>query len=387
MNNFELLQKSNVFFGAGEEKKIGKLVRMYSDKCLIIEPDGKPFEDLLERIKKYLGNEGVEVFELGGVVPNPLVSTANVGIELVKKYDIGFILAVGGGSVMDTAKYISYASRWPGENPLDLEMTTEIKRFVIPHGAIVTLSGTGSELSLCSVIVDDLRSPAEKHILFNDGLFFDFSIINPELTYTLPLKHLAAGVTDGISHALEAYVGSDHEEMIFEGYYESIMNTLLKYGPQAMSDPTDYTIRSKISHATMIANHHNFCTEGVQQDWTCHDIERYITTAYHGVHGITLGILMPAFMKYVFSRNPRPFVNFSVRCLGVNPEGKNNAAIVKEGADNFERWLNKMHLPVKFTDIGLTYPQLISCIPENLTAGMLYQLKGDEIKELLSLCV
>lgn len=386
MNNFELTQKSNVFFGAKEEEKVGKLVKRYSDKCLIVEPADAPFEDLLKKVRKYLEDEGVKVFELGGVVPNPRVSTANKGIDLVKKYDIGFILAVGGGSVMDTAKYIAYASNWPGEDPLELEMSAEIMEFVIPHGAIVTLSGTGSELSSCSVIVDDLHEPVEKHILFNNGLFFDFSIVNPELTYTLPLKHLAAGITDGISHALEAYVGSDKEEPVFEGYYEAIMNTLLEYGPQAMSHPTDYDIRSKISHATMIANNHNFCTEGVQQDWTCHDIERYITTTYHGTHGVTLGVLTPAFMEYVFRRNPRPFVHFSVRCLGVDPKSKDNETLVKEGADNFRAWLKQMNLPVTFAELGLTYQMLVDCIPDDLTAGMVYQLKKDEIKELLKLC-
>lgn len=386
MNNFELLQKSKVLFGTKEEEKVGELIKKYSNKCLIVEPEGAPFKDLLKRIRKYLKDEGIEVFELDGVVPNPHVSTANKGIELVRKNNIGFVLAVGGGSVMDTAKYISYACYWPGENPFDLEMTTEITHAVIPHGAIVTLSGTGSELSLCSVIVDDLHVPNEKHILFNNCLYFDFSIVNPELTYTLPCKHMAAGIMDGISHALEAYVGLDHEEPIFEGYYETIMNTLLKYGPQAVKKPTDYEIRSKISLATMIANNHSLCTEGVSQDWSCHDIERYITTTYHGTHGINLGILTPAFMKYTYEKNPRPFVNFCVRCLGVNPKYKDDKKIVEEGAENLEKWLCKMNLPVKFTDLGLSYQMLIECIPDNLVAGMVYQLKKDEISNLLRLC-
>lgn len=385
MDNFEVLQQSNVIFGAEEERQVGKLVKKYSDTCLVVVPDGAPFENLIHSVRSYLEAEGIKAFELSGIVANPRLSKAKEGIELVRNNKIGFVLAVGGGSVMDTVKYISYAAYWEG-NPLEITLDTAVKTPVIPHGAVVTLSGTGSELSYVSVMVDDSKQPETKKVLMNNCLFFDFCIVNPELTYTLPERQLAAGVMDGISHCLESYDGNSKEEPIFEGYFEAIMKTLLIYGPKAMKEPLCYEYRSKISLAAMIANNQNFCTSGVTRDLSVHNIESFITTACHGTHGVILGVITPAFIKYVYKRNPYPFVNFSVRCLGVDFTDKSEDAIVEEGAERLKSWIKEMKLPTSFTELGITYQMAIDSIPDDYVAGKVYKLNKTEIKELLEGC-
>lgn len=381
MENFELIQKTRILFGAGEENNVGQLVAGYADRCLIVNDGGAYLDELLGRVKASLEQSQVQHWELKGVKANPLVSKANEGISICQKEDIGFVLAVGGGSVMDTAKYISYAVNCPG-NPLLLTADTEVTHPVLPHGTIVTLSGTSSECSNCAMIMNDLEEPVVKYGIFSTALYFDFSIVNPELTYSLPQRQLAAGTFDAISHALEVYLGATEEEPLMEGYMEGVIRTLLHYGPLALKEPHNYKYRSLLSIAVMMAYNDNLSNGGIVQDWGCHSIENAVTAAFNGTHGVVLGILTPSYMRYVYQKNPRPFVNFSVRCLGVNPAQKSEGAIVEEGAASLEAWLGKMGLPTSLQEISLKADMLEQCAEISAPAGEVYQLAKNEIMDI-----
>lgn len=382
MENFDLTQKTHILFGAKEELRVGKLVKEYSDTCLVVHDGGAYLNELLERVRKSLSDASVEFIELSGVKANPLVSKANEGVEICKDSKIGFVLAVGGGSVMDTAKYIAYATNCEGKNPLLLNPGTEMNHDVLPHGTIVTLSGTSSECSNCAMIVDDLNEPVIKYALAHTCLYFDFSIINPELTYTLPPKQVASGAMDAISHALEVYLAPYEEEPLMEGYMETVIKTVLKYGPMALKEPTNYKVRSVLSICVMMAYNDNISNGGVPQDWGGHGVENPVTAMYNGTHGTVLGIVTPAFIRYTYKRNSRPFINFAVKCMEVDPTNKSEWEIVDEGASRLEDWLRVMNLPARFSEIGLTYEQLIPCADIAAPAGAVYQLTKEEVLEI-----
>lgn len=381
IENFELIQKTRILFGAKEEERVGELVGEYGESCLIVHDGGAYLTEVLERVKKSLSDNHIKIFELPGVKANPLVSKANEGVEICKTENIGFVLAIGGGSVMDTAKYIAYATNCP-DDALALRPEVKVEHKVLPHGTIVTLSGTSSECSNCAMMVDDLNEPIIKYGLANTALYFDFSIVDPELTYSLPPKQLASGAMDSIAHALEVYLGVKEEEPLMEGYMETVIKTVLKYGPMAMKEPDNYRVRQILSLCVMMAYNDNLSNGGIVQDWGCHYIENPVTVTFNGTHGTILGILMPSYMRYVHKKNPRPFVNFSVKCLGVDPSGKSDDEIVDEGASNLEDWLVTMKLPTRFSEIGLNASMLEPCAEMAAPAGVVYQLEKDEIMQI-----
>jgi len=385
MNNFDLTQKTHILFGAGEENRVGGMVKEYSENCLIVHDGGAYLEALLRRVRKSLEEAGIWYLELGGVKANPLVSKAEEGVSLCRKEGIGFVLAVGGGSVMDTAKYISYAANYGG-NALQLRPDEKVEHSVLPHGTIVTLSGTSSECSNCAMIVDDLHEPAIKYALSNTALYFDFSIINPELTYSLPKKQVASGAMDAISHALEVYLAPSEEEPLMEGYMETVIRTVLKYGPLAMKEPENYKVRSILSICVMMAYNDNISNGGIVQDWGGHGVENPVTAMFNGTHGTVLGIITPAFLRFTSKKNMRPFVNFAVRCMEVNGEGKTDEEIVEEGAERLEEWLKRMELPVRLHEIGLSADMLEECAEIAAPAGSVYQLDKEEIMQIYRMC-
>lgn len=381
MESFTLIQKTTIYFGKGHELSIGQKILPYGSSCLLVHDGGAYLGPLLAAIKASLKDSGIRWYELSGIEANPKVSKADEGAALCRKEAVSFVLGIGGGSVMDTAKYISYAVHCPG-NPLCLTPDKKVSHKVLPHGAVVTLSGTSSECSCCAMIVNDRENPVIKYALSHTALYFDFSIVNPELTYSLPEKQLASGAMDAISHALEVYLGVSEEEPLMERYMEGVIRTVLQYGPMAKKEPRNYKIRSVLSLAVMMAYRDDLSNGGILQDWGCHGIENAVTAISNGTHGTVLGILTPSYLRFVFRKNPRPFVQFSVRCMDVCPVGKSPEEIVEEGAKRLEEWLIIMGLPTHLKEIGLSAGELMKCAEISAPAGAVYQLAKEEIMEI-----
>ena len=386
MENFELLQRTTILFGKHEEEKVGAMIRKYTDESVLIVHEGKEYlNELLKTVRNSIEKEGIKIYELSGVQANPLVSKADEGIRLVHEHHIPFVLAIGGGSVMDTVKYISFASYSEMSNPLLLSLSDEIKTKILSHGTIVTLSGTSSECSNCAMIMDDRHTPIIKYALTNPCLYFDFAIVDPLLTYTLPKRQMASGIMDTISHALEVYLAQIEEEPLCEGYYESVIRTALKYGLMAMEDPKNYKVRSTLSLCAMMAYRDDLSNGGVPQDWGGHGAENPVTATYNGIHGQTLGIITPAFLRVAYVHNPRVFCNLSTRIFGIDPKGKSEVEIVEEGARYLEDWLRKMELPTRFNEIGITMDMLEPLIPQVVPCGSVYQLTEAEVRKIYEL--
>lgn len=351
LDNFMFHNPTTMVFGKDTEKEVGSLVKRYADRCLLHHDGGSYLEELLSRVRTSLREAGVEVFELGGVRPNPKLSLMRRGMEICRENGIGFVLAVGGGSVMDSAKLIAFGTYYEGE-VWDYPSFSPIGSRVLPHGCICTLPGTGSEVSCCSMVVNDEREYEVKRSYFAEELKFDFCIINPELTYTLPPKQTASGAVDIISHYMESYFTSTEDAEMLMGIAETGINVIKKNVKIALENPSDYTARANMFQAAYYPMD-GAMYAGTVSDWAVHGIENPMTVTYHSTHGLMLGIMTPAWMKYCYKRNIPLFARFCVNCFGARMDYMHPEITIREGIANFEGFVKSIGLPTRLSEIGI----------------------------------
>lgn len=386
MNNFTILQKTKLIFGKDTVKQVGSEIKKYGNSCLIVHDGGTYLKDLLDDVKNSLKEEGIEYFELSNVCANPLLSTANQGIEICKKNNVEFVLAVGGGSAMDTAKYIAVATNCPFP-AIEYNLGTKSTHNILHHGCISTLSGTGSEFSNCAMIVNDSVDPVVKAKLLNSDFFNDFAIVNPELNYSLPPKQTACGAVDIISHCLEVYLIDDDTVELSDYYFEGIIKTVLRNAPLAYANPTNYDARANLCIASNLAMVPNMSTAGSFRDWPVHGFENNVTARYHRTHGEILGILTPAYIKWCYENDIliNKLVRWSVECMGVKEDYYHPKETILAGVSEFEKWLKSMNLPIHFSDIDIDYEDLDACAEISAPAGNISKLTKEQIKEIYKL--
>ena len=350
MNNFFDSQKTNVIFGKDTHKSVGEEIKKYGSKCLIVHDSGDYLKNILSDIRASLDENGISYYEMGDVKPNPKLSYCTEGIQTVKEKPVDFILAVGGGSVMDTAKFIAVQANMEESLFVNRDIFTPYP--VIPHGVVSTLGGTGSEQSLCAMVVDDSLEVPEKVGLYNLGFFFDFAIINPEFAYTLPPKMTACGAMDIISHCWEVYFAPINGNEIMEGYFEGIVRAVLKEGLKAIENPTDYNARANLNLAAIMAMSNTKPAAGEMGDWVCHHMENPVTVTFKRTHGEILSIITDAWVKYAWKKNPPKFVRWAVNCMGAHLYDSQEDTVM-EGLRNLEDWQKRMGLPTRLSDIGI----------------------------------
>lgn len=350
MNNFYDSQKTNVIFGKDTHKTVGEEIKKYGNRCLIVHDGGSYLTKILEDVRASLDASGISYYELGDVKPNPRLSYCKECIEKVHQDPVDFILAVGGGSVMDTAKFVAVQANMKESLFVNRDIFTPDP--VIPHGVISTLGGTGSEQSLCAMVVDDSLEVPEKVGLYNLGFFFDFAIINPEFAYTLPPKMMACGAMDIMSHCWEVYFAPINGNEIMEGYFEAIVKAVLKEGLVAKEEPTNYDARANLNLAAIMAMSNTKPAAGEMGDWVCHHMENPITVTFKRTHGEILSIITDAWVKYAWKSNPAKFVRWAVNCMGARLYD-NQEDTVMEGLRNLEDWQKRMGLPTRLSDIGI----------------------------------
>ena len=351
LNNYVFYNPVTTVFGKDTELETGRLVKQYADKCLIHHDGGTYLEGLLKRIRSSLQEAGVEVYELGGVRPNPKLSLMREGMRLCREKDIGFVLAVGGGSVMDSAKFIALGAYYDGD-VWNYENFSPVTSRVLPHGAVCTLPGTGSEVSKCAMVVNDEGEYEVKHSFFSEQLRFNFCIINPELTYTLPPKQTAAGAVDIISHFMEAYFTSTKDAEMLLGIAETGINVIKKNVKIALKEPENYTARANMMQAAYYPSDGAMYV-GTVSDWAVHGLENPMTVTYVSTHGLMLGIMTPAWMKYMYKRNIPLFTRFCVNCFGARMDYEHPEITIEEGIENFEHFIRSIGLPTRLREIGI----------------------------------
>ncbi len=385
MNNFTFQSTTNIIFGRGNENTVGSEVRKYSKKVLLHYGGGSIKKSgLYDKVVKSLKEAGVDYVELGGVKPNPRLSLVYEGIDLCRKNDIDFILAVGGGSVIDSAKGIAVGVLYDGD-VWDLYVKKGTADEALPVGTILTIPAAGSESSPSSVVTKE-----EGQLKRDIGYEFirpQFSILNPELCSTLPPYQVACGATDIMAHVMERYFTNTPNVEFTDRLSEATLVTMINNVPRVLKNLNDYDAFAEIMWAGTIA-HNGLLGTGREEDWASHNIEHELSGIYDIAHGAGLAIVFPAWMKYVYKTNVSRFVQFAVRVWKVEQDFANPEKTVLEGIARMERFFKSIGLPVRLSDAGIgddRFEEMAEKAVGTGTLGSFVKLKKDDIVNIYKL--
>ena len=359
---------NKIIFGKGVEEKVAdEILNNGGSKVLIHYDAGDFIIPLIKRIRELLEEKNIEVFELGGVVPNPKLSLMKKGCEIVRENNIDFILAVGGGSTMDSSKYIACGAYYDKEL-WDHPKFQKIETPIIKHGVIVTMPGTGSEVSTAAVWRDDTTNPERKTCVFANEMRFDFVLINPELTYTLPAFQTAAGCFDIISHSMEDYFCAPDDAEFYLSAYEGVIKDVMKNVKIAIKEPNNYVARANISRCSYIPLE-DIILSGSSHGYCVHNLEKPMTATYHRTHGEMLAILFPAWFKVMYEKNIPLFTRLSVNCFGAKMDYANPINTIQEGINNLEHFIKDIGLPTRLSEIGIDDKDFEDCANYAIEGG------------------
>ena len=349
MQNFTFYSPTYFMFGKDSENRVGELVKRFGGTKVLIHYGGGSAErsGLLGRVRASLEAEGIAYVELGGVKPNPRSGLVYEGIELVKKENVDFILAVGGGSTIDSSKAIAAGALYDGDF-WDFYSGKRIEN-ALPVGTILTIAAAGSEGSPDSVITNE--NGMFKRGASGDAIRPRFSILNPALTQTLPPYQTAAGITDILAHLHERYLTNTKDVEVTDRLIEGLMLTMVHEGPRVIADPDNYEARANIMWAGMMA-HNNSCGVGRTQDWNSHNIEHELSALYDCAHGAGLAVTMPAVFRYVYKHDVMRFAKLAVRVWGCQMDFDDPESTALAGIAALENFLRSIGMPLSFAEIG-----------------------------------
>ena len=349
MENFTFYSPTFFAFGKDTENEAGAYVKRFGGSKVLIHYGGNSAKKsgLLDRVKKSLEKEGLDYVELGGVKPNPRSGLVYEGIDLCKKEGVDFILAVGGGSTIDSSKAIAAGVVYDGDF-WDFYSGKYIEK-ALPVGTILTISAAGSEGSPDSVITKE--EGMFKRGASGNAIRPKFSILNPALTQTLPPYQTAAGITDIMAHLYERYLTNSKDVEVTDRLIEALLLTMKYEGPRVIKDPDDYEARANIMWAGMMAHNHS-CGVGRSQDWNSHNIEHELSALYDCAHGAGLAVTMPAVFKYVMDHDIMRFAKVAVRVWGCEMDFDHPERTALEGIEAFQRFLISIGMPKNFEELG-----------------------------------
>jgi len=386
MLNFELYNPTNYVFGKGQTEKLSKLVPANA-KILLAYGGGSIFNNgVYDQVKSALA--GFEIVEFGGIEPNPRFETLMKAVEIVKSQNITFILAVGGGSVIDGVKFISGAVHFEG-NPIDIlknrVLFTDITK-VIPFGTVLTLPATGSEMNSGSVVT--IEATQEKLVLGGSALFPKFSICDPNVIASLPKRQIQNGVVDAFTHVMEQYLTYPHDALLQDRIAESILQTLVEIGPSVVENPSDYKLASNFMWcATMALN--GLIQKGVPSDWATHMIGHELTALYEIDHARTLAIIGPNLYRVLFETKKEKLAQYGERVwdiTGYSIEEKAEKAIEKT-VDFFHKMGMKTKLSENTDNYQNTADFIVNRFEERgwKTLGEKQNITLDKVKKIVEM--
>ena len=351
MNNFNFYSPTYFAFGKDRENEVGELVKRFGGSRVLLHYGGQSAQKsgLLDRVKESLTKENISFVELGGVKPNPRSGLVYEGIDLCKKENVDFILAVGGGSSIDSAKAIALGAVYEGDF-WDFYEGSAKAVAALPVGTILTIAAAGSEGSPDSVITKE--EGMLKRGAGTDLIRPKFSILNPALTQTLPAYQTACGATDIIAHVFERYFSNTEEVEVTDRLCEAVVLTMLKEVPRVIENPNNYDARANIMWAGMVA-HNNIVGVGREQDWNSHGIEHELSALYDCAHGAGLAVIMPAWMEYVAEHHDcMRMAQMATRIFGCQMNFADPKATALEGIKAFRRFLSSIGMPINFEQLG-----------------------------------
>lgn len=351
MNNFTFQNPTKIIFGEGSLSKLGAEVAAHADKALIVYGGGSVKRTgLFDQVVAQLKEHRVETFELGGIEPNPRLSTVRKGIEICRANGIGFILAVGGGSVIDASKAIAVGVPYEGD-VWDFFARKGKPEAAIGLGTVLTLSATGSEMNGNAVVTN-----WEENLKLSFGsihAYPKFSILDPTLTFTVPADQTAYGSVDMMTHVFEQYFSHTPDTPLQERLCESILRTVIENAPIAVAKPDDYAARANLMLCGTYALNGGMISVGVANDWASHTIEHELSAIYDIPHGAGLSIVYPNWMKHVYRERIERFVQFAVRVWDVDPAGKTDDEIALAGIQATRDFFTRIGAPATLAEVGI----------------------------------
>ena len=350
MLNFDFYSPARILFGKGAESQIGDLLKPCAKKVLLHYGGGSIKKSgLYDTVTASLANSGVEFVELGGVKPNPRLDLVHKGVALCKNEGVDLILAVGGGSVIDSAKAIAMGVYYDGDIWEVYDEGKKIEK-ALPVATILTIPAAGSESSGDTVISNE--ETGRKYGYGSPRLRPLLSIINPELFFTLPKEQLAYGVADMMSHVFERYFTNTTHTDLTDGLCEATLKTLMKNAILAYKDMNDYNAWSELGFSGTVA-HNGLVGMGREQDWACHTMEHELSAYNDVAHGAGLAVLTPGWMQYVYKTNINMFVQFAVNVMGVEKSFRDPDAIVQEGIARLRDFYASIGLSSTLSALGI----------------------------------
>ncbi|MCF6464956.1 iron-containing alcohol dehydrogenase [Clostridium sp. Cult2] len=351
MENFEFYNDTQIIFGSGAELEIGLEVSKYGKKVLL-HYGGETIKKtgLYDRVTKSLKEWEIEFIELSGVRPNPRLELVRKGIEKCRRENINFILAIGGGSVIDSAKAIAAGVKYEGDV---WELYDGKGKLVeaIPIGVILTIPASGSESGGASIITNE--DGWYKRIFWHNSLSPRFAILNPQLTYTLSSYQTAAGGVDIMSHVFERYFTNTRNVDLTDRLCEGVLRTLIKNLPVVIEEPENYDARAEVMWAGTIA-HNGLLGTGREEDWSSHMIAHEISGIYDLTHGAALSIVFPAWMEYVYTCNIDRFLQFAIRVWDIEMDFQNPKKTAFEGINRTKEFFEKIGMPTRLSEVGIS---------------------------------
>ncbi|MCL7745756.1 iron-containing alcohol dehydrogenase [Halalkalibacter alkaliphilus] len=350
MQDFTFQNGTKIIFGKDQEQVVGQETVVYGKKVLLHFGGGSIKESgLYDRVVQSLQEQGVEIFELGGVKPNPRVSLVREGVTLCKENRIDLILAVGGGSVIDSAKAIAIGVNYDGD-VWDFFTGNASVADCLPIGVVLTIPAAGSESSAGSVITNE--EGAYKRAVGHETMRPKFAILNPVLTYTLPSYQTACGITDMMAHILERYFTNEKHVDLTDRLCEATLKTIINNAHTVLEEPTNYHARAEIMWAGTLA-HNDLLNTGRIGDWGSHDIEHEISGIYDLAHGAGLAIIFPAWMKYVYKHDVNRFAQFANRVWDVEIDLNDLEKTALAGIKKTEEFFSSIGMPVTLKEANI----------------------------------
>ncbi len=389
MDNFRFYSPTEFIFGRDTQKETGKMTANYGGVKVLVVYGGQSAEKsgLVKQVTDSLDNNKISYCILKGVQPNPTDDRVYEGIGMALKEGVNFILAVGGGSVIDTAKAIALGAVYDGDF-WDFFCGKGTPSAALPVGVVLTIPAAGSEASASSVItkINGLHKRSCRTNLIRPR----FAIMNPELTMTLPWFQTACGITDMLCHIYERYFSNTPAQLV-NAYSEAIMRDIMDQALTLKLDGNNYDARADIMWASTIA-HNGLCGVGKREDWATHFLEHEVSALYNVAHGAGLACIAPAWLKFVAKRKPDMVWRFAINVMSVNPSGLDTEHIIEEGINLLKDFYHDLGLTTSLTELVGKEPDidaLVESLHKNLgdMIGSSVPLSIDDCREIYQLAL
>jgi alcohol dehydrogenase len=382
MQNFTYKNPTKLIFGKNQVEQLKTEVPQYGKKVLLVYGGGSiKRSGLYDQVIAQLHEIDAEVHELAGVEPNPRISTVRKGVEICKTENIDFILAVGGGSVIDCTKAISAGAKYEGD-AWDIVIKKAQVHDAVPFGTVLTLAATGSEMNSGSVITN--WETKEKYGWGSPLVFPQFSILDPQNTFTVPKDHTIYGMVDMMSHVFETYFHPPTNAPLQDRFCEQLLATVIETAPKLLDNLESYEHRETILFAGTIALN-GYLSMGYRGDWATHNIEHSVSAVYDIPHAGGLAILFPNWMKHVLNENVDRFKQMAVRVFNVNPEGKTDEETALEGIEKLREFWSSLGAPSRLADYDIDDSQIETMADKAMVNGEFGNFKKLNREDVVSI--